>query len=69
MRRKDIDWEGQLIPGQIYDLPTPVVKYLNAISEPIYGEVAVNDGSGTKSETKQIGEKSKFSCQVVDFGE
>lgn len=69
VRNRDIDWSGQLIPGELYDLPVPVVKWLNSISEPIYGEVSVTDGSMTKTETKQIGEKSKFSCQMQDFEE
>ncbi len=69
VRNRNIDWTGQLIPGKTYELATPVVKWLNSISEPIYEEVDVNDGSMTKKETKQVGEKSKFSCQVLDFGD
>lgn len=68
-RNKNIDWQGQLIPGKTYDLPQPVVKFLNSITEPIYGEVKVNDGSSTKTETQKIGERARFSCQVVDFGD
>jgi len=67
VRNKEIDWKGQLIPGQIYDLPKPVVKFLNGIAEPIYGEVEVKNGSDTKTETKKIGERARFSCQVIDF--
>lgn len=67
VRNKDIDWRGQLIPGQTYTLAKPVVKFLNALSEPLYKEVPVNDGSSTKYETKQVGERSRFSCQVLDF--
>ena len=69
VRNKDIDWTGQLIPGQTYDLAKPVIKFLNSISDPIYSEVSVDDGSDTKIKTEQTGEKSKFSCQVVDFGD
>lgn len=69
VRNRNIDWRGQLIPGQIYELPQPVVKFLNGISEPIYAEVDVNNESTTKKETKQVGERSRFSCQVVDFGD
>ena len=68
VRNRKIDWSGQLIPGQTYDLPQPVVKFLNGISEPIFSEIPI-DGSKTRTETKQTGEKSRFSCQVVDFGE
>lgn len=69
VRNKDIDWSGQLIPGKTYDLPKPVIKFLNNLSEPIFKEVAVNDGGSTTHETRQVGEKSRFSCQVVDFGD
>ena len=69
VRNKNIDWQGQLIPGKVYELPMPVVKWLNGISEPIYGEVKVEDGGSTKTETRQVGERSKFSCQIVDMGE
>lgn len=69
VRNKDIDWAGQLIPGKIYDLPKPVVKFLNGLSEPIFKEVAVDDGGSVTRETRQVGEKSRFSCQVVDFGD
>lgn len=68
VRNKDIDWKGQLIPGQTYMLPKPVIKFLNNIAEPIFSEVTCTDGSALK-ETKQTGERSKFSCQVVDFGD
>ena len=67
VRNKDIDWQGQLIPGKTYELAKPVVKFLNGIAEPIYSEVTVDDGSGTTKETRQTGEKSKYSCQVLDF--
>lgn len=69
VRNKDIDWSGQLIPGKTYELPRPVVKFLNNLSEPIFKQVPVNDGSETVYETKQVGEKARFSCQIVDFGD
>lgn len=69
VRNKDIDWRGQLKPGNIYDLPTPVVKFLNGLCEPIFSQVELKDGGDTLKETKQVGEKSRFSCQVVDFGD
>lgn len=67
VRTKEIDWRGQLIPGKTYTLARPVVKFLNGLSVPIFKEVKVDDGSETKYETRQVGEKSRFSCQVVDF--
>lgn len=69
MRTKDIDWEGQLKPGSTYWLPQPVVKYLNDKAVPVFGEVKVDDGGATRTETKQIGERPRFSCSIVDFGD
>jgi len=69
VRNREIDWQGQLIPGKTYDLPTPVVKFLNSLAEPIFKEVKSVEGGETVIETKQVGEKSRFSCQVVDFGD
>lgn len=67
VRNAEIEMKGQLKPGCVYNLPLPVVKFLNKLATPIYAEVDVNDGSETKKETKQVGEKSRFSCQVVDI--
>jgi hypothetical protein len=66
VRNKDIDWRGQLKPGHTYDLPKPVVKFLNKLAVPVYGEVDVKDGGDTIKETKQIGERARFSCQRVE---
>ncbi len=67
LRTSEIDWKGQLKPGNTYELPLPVIQWLNALAEPIFAEVAVNDGSGTRSETRQVGERARFSCQSMDF--
>jgi len=72
VRNKDIDWTGQLIPGCIYDLCMPVIKWLTALSEPIYAEVKIkNDVGGgrfvEKTETRQVGERARFSLQPVSF--
>jgi len=56
VRNKDIHWRGQLRPGGTYDLPLPVVRFLNKLSVPIFAEVNVDDGGDTKKETKQVGE-------------
>ncbi len=64
---KDISWEGQLKPGRTYDLPLPVMKFLNKLATPIFAEVKVDDGSETKVETRQVGERNRFSCQLVDI--
>ncbi len=67
IRNKEIDWKGQLKAGGTYDLPIPVVKYLNRLSVPIFGEVKVEDGGETKTETRQIGERARFACNVLEF--
>lgn len=67
IRTKDIDWSGQLKPGRKYELPIPVVKFLNNLSVPIFAEVRTQDGGDTITETKQVGEEPRFSCQVIDF--
>jgi hypothetical protein len=67
VRNKDIDWKGQLKAGGTYDLPIPVVKFLNNLAVPIFGEVKNEHGGEVRTETKQVGERSRFSCNVVDF--
>lgn len=66
LRNREMDWKGQLKPGKVYDLPVPVVKFLNRLATPIFEEQPVEPGS-KRTETKQVGEKSRFSCQVLDF--
>lgn len=67
VRTKQIDWRGQLKPGCNYELPLPVVKFLNKLAVPIFAEVKVDDGGTVKTETKQIGERNRFSCHLVDM--
>lgn len=67
IRKKHIDWQGQLRPGAVYNLPVPVATWLNGLCEPIYAEVKVDDGGFVKTETKQVGERARFSCQSLDF--
>lgn len=66
LRTREIDWKGQLKPGKVYDLSLPVVRFLNRLATPIFEEHPIEPGS-KKTETKQVGEKSRFSCQVLDF--
>lgn len=66
-RTKEIDWIGQLKPGQTYELPLPVVRFLNRLATPIFAEVKVEDGGETKTETKQVGERNRFSCHLLDM--
>ncbi len=67
IRTKDIDWTGQLMPGKTYHLPIPVIQFLNGLAVPIFAEVKVQDGSDIKTETRQVGEQSRFSCQQLEF--
>ncbi len=67
VRTKDIDWKGQLKPGCTYNLAVPVIQYLNGLAEPIYAEVKVTDGGETRTETRQVGERARFSCQPLEF--
>lgn len=67
VRNKDIDWKGQLIPGASYELPLPVIRFLNKLSVPIFAEVKVDNHGEVKSETKQVGERSRFSCQSMEL--
>lgn len=69
VRNRSIDWTGQLKPGKVYDLPLPVVKFINSLVEPIYGEVKVQNSDEVLYETQKVGERARFSCQVLDFGE
>jgi len=67
VRNSEIDWKGQLKAGGTYDLPIPVVKFLNNLAVPIFAEVKTEHGSAVHTETKQVGERSRFSCNVIDF--
>jgi len=67
VHNKDISWRGQLKPGGTYDLPLPVVRFLNRLATPIFAEVKVENGGEVKTETKQVGERNRFSCQVLEL--
>lgn len=67
VRTKEIDWRGQLKPGCNYDLPIPVVKFLNRLAVPIFSEVKVENGGDVKTETKQVGERNRFSCHLLEI--
>lgn len=61
----EIDTQGQLIPGKTYTLPKPVVLWLNDRNVPVFAQVDVNDGGPTLKETRQVGERARFSCQFI----
>jgi hypothetical protein len=67
IHKKDISWSGQLKPGNTYNLCLPVIQFLNSRSEPIFAEVKVTDGGDTLIETRQVGERARFSCQNMEF--
>lgn len=67
VRNKDIDWRGQLKPGCTYELPLPVIRFLNGLATPIFAEVKVENGGETKTETKQVGERNRFSCHLLEL--
>lgn len=67
VRNHEIDWQGQLKPGGVYELPVPVVRFLNRLAVPIFKEVRVEDGGDTRSETRQVGEINRFSCQLMEI--
>ena len=67
VRNRDIDWRGQLKPGCTYELPLPVIRFLNRLAVPIFAEVKVDNGGDVKTETRQIGERNRFSCQALEL--
>ncbi len=67
VRNKDIDWKGQLKAGGTYELAIPVVKFLNNLAVPIFAEVKSEHGNAVHTETKQVGERNRFACNVIDF--
>ena len=66
-RTKEIDWRGQLKPGCTYELPLPVVRFLNNLAVPIFAEVKVENGGEVKTETRQVGERNRFSCHLLEL--
>lgn len=67
VRTGEIDWKGQLKPGCTYDLPLPVIRFLNRLAVPIFAEVKVENGGEIKTETRQVGERNRFSCHLLDM--
>lgn len=64
IRTKEIDWQGQLKSGGTYMLPLPVINFLNGLAIPEFAEVKSEHGNATHTETKQVGETPRFSCNV-----
>jgi len=67
VRNKHIDWKGQLKSGGTYMLPMPVITFLNGLATPEFAEVKTEYGNAVHTETKQVGEQPRFSCQILEF--
>lgn len=67
VRNKHIDWTGQLKSGGTYMLPMPVINFLNGLSTPDFAEVKVEHGNAVHTETRQVGETPRFSCNVLEY--
>lgn len=67
VRNKDIDWTGQLKSGGTYMLPLPVINFLNGLATPDFAEVKTEHGNVVHTETKQVGETPRFSCNVLEY--
>lgn len=67
VRNKLIDWTGQLKSGGTYMLPLPVINFLNGLATPEFAEVKVEHGSAVHTETRQVGETPRFSCNVLEY--
>ena len=67
VRNKEIDWSGQLKSGGTYMLPLPVINFLNKLATPDFAEVKTEHGNAVHTETKQVGETPRFSCNVLEY--
>lgn len=67
IRNKNIDWKGQLKSGGTYMLCMPVINFLNGLATPEFAEVKTEHGSAVHTETRQVGEKPRFSCNVLEY--
>lgn len=67
VRNREIDWTGQLKSGGTYMLPMPVINFLNKLATPDFAEVKVEHGNAIHTETKQVGETPRFSCNVLEY--
>ncbi len=67
VRNKEIDWTGQLKSGGTYMLPMPVINFLNKLATPEFKEVKTEHGNAVHTETKQVGETPRFSCNILEY--
>jgi len=57
-----IDFQKTLKPGEVYELPIPVIDYLNNLKEARYKQIKYPDG---RAETVLDYHKHRFSCQAI----
>lgn len=62
LRTREIDWKGQIKSGFVYDLPKPVVAWLNGLHTPQFQAKENPDGT---METVQVGSIHRFACVPV----
>lgn len=67
VRNREIDWKGELKNGGTYMLPLPVINFLNKLCIPEFAEVKTEHGNAVHTETKQVGETPRFSCNVLEY--
>jgi len=60
-REELVDWTGTLTPGRTYELPEPVVDFLNSRTEPTYSERS-DPENPRQTITQIIGEKQRCYC-------
>lgn len=58
----EIDYDGKIVPGEVYDLPLPIIKHLESKSYPQYEERKNPDGT---SETVFTHDTPRFAISHV----
>lgn len=58
----EIDFKKIIVPGEVYELPLPVVRHLERLHYPEYKEIKAPDGT---SKTMQVGKKPRFAISYV----
>ena len=50
----EIDYKGTIVPGEVYELPTPVIKHLERLAYPEYQQIKNPDGTSQTVETGKL---------------
>jgi len=56
-----LNWKDTLTPGRVYELPVPVVEFLNSRSEPTYAE-RQDPENPRQTVTQIVGDKQRCYC-------